>query len=222
MPGTPETLYLIRHGMTIWNFQRRLQGRRDSPLSFTGKAQAARAAAVLHSVNADALLCSPLGRARETASIVGRRIGLEPRVIGDYREIAFGNWEGYTAVELDVRWPGQWQQWRADVWNVRPPGGENYEDARERAEQVLERMQALQHRRVVVVGHYAFNRLLLALWFGWTPRQAVNMHMPHDLIYRVGRSGDEWTLAYQRIGEDGIEHGNGQWTEGVLPFGPRR
>ena len=69
-------LYLVRHGETDWNRQRRIQGLTDIPLNDTGRAQAEAAAALIERSEWDLVVSSTLGRARETAAILARGLGL--------------------------------------------------------------------------------------------------------------------------------------------------
>ena len=90
------TLTLIRHGQTDWNLQRRLQGRSDIPLNDTGREQARAVGRELAASGGhwDVLVSSPLQRARETAQVIGREIGLElSRTYEDLVERAFGDGE---------------------------------------------------------------------------------------------------------------------------------
>ena len=69
-------LYLLRHGETAWNLERRLQGSKDSPLTTRGREQAAAmgralAAELACEPGPTIFLRSPLGRTRETASFLG-------------------------------------------------------------------------------------------------------------------------------------------------------
>ena len=102
------TLTLIRHGQTDWNVQRRLQGRSDIPLNDTGREQALAVGRELAASGEhwDVLVSSPLQRARETAQIIGRQIGLDlSRTYDDLVERAFGDVEGrdYTGTSDDER-----------------------------------------------------------------------------------------------------------------------
>lgn len=87
-------IFLVRHGETEWNRQRRLQGRTDIPLNDAGLAEARKAAKALRDVNFDRIFTSPLQRARKTAEILrGSReipITAEPLLI----EVSFGIGEG--------------------------------------------------------------------------------------------------------------------------------
>ena len=89
-------IFLVRHGETEWNRQRRLQGRTDIPLNDTGLAEARRAAKALQDVSFDRIFTSPLQRARKTAEIIrgSREIPIteEPKLI----EVSFGVGEGIS------------------------------------------------------------------------------------------------------------------------------
>jgi len=94
-------LLLVRHGETDWNADGRLQGQTDRPLNDFGRRQAQRLAGDLADEQLDAIYASDLVRARETAEIVGGRLGLPVVLDADLREKDWGTWEGLTAVERD-------------------------------------------------------------------------------------------------------------------------
>ena len=95
------TLLLVRHGETDWNADGRLQGHTDRPLSDFGRRQARQLAEELQEEKLEAIYSSDLARARETAEIVGERLGLPVQLDGDLREKDWGTWEGLTSVERD-------------------------------------------------------------------------------------------------------------------------
>ncbi|MEO7122767.1 MAG: histidine phosphatase family protein [Lacisediminihabitans sp.] len=99
-------LYLVRHGETDWNRQRRIQGSTDIPLNDTGRAQAMRAGNLLARRRWDGILSSPLSRAYETARIIAREVGLnEPHRLDDMAERQYGDAEGLTDRQLSRRFP---------------------------------------------------------------------------------------------------------------------
>ncbi|MGW4246741.1 histidine phosphatase family protein [Nocardia sp. NPDC004722] len=94
-------LYLVRHGETDWNQQRRLQGRIDQPMNNTGRNQALGIATGLCGRNVHAVVVSPLVRAYETGSIIARYFDLpEPSIDERLVERCYGSGEGLTASEI--------------------------------------------------------------------------------------------------------------------------
>ena len=87
-------LYIIRHGKTDWNNERKLQGRTDIPLNEEGIEMARRARDEYRNVPFDICYCSPLKRARQTADILLE--GRDIPIITDDRllEMSFGIYEG--------------------------------------------------------------------------------------------------------------------------------
>jgi broad specificity phosphatase PhoE len=98
-------ILLVRHGQSTWNALGKWQGRADPPLSPLGQQQAASAAARIGIV--DAVIASPLVRARQTAEIIAEGIGIGP-VDTDERliETDAGDWTGLTFHEIRTGWPG--------------------------------------------------------------------------------------------------------------------
>lgn len=138
-------LCLIRHGETDWNLQGLTQGSTDIPLNELGREQARVTGDFLATESWDAIYASDLSRARETASIIGKSIGI-PDVACDrrLRERSFGAAEGMGTTERKVRFPD-----RNAI-----PGAELWEDVRRRGLTVLAEI-AGAHRgeRVLVVSH---------------------------------------------------------------------
>src|ERR1700730_12910009 len=109
-------IYYVRHGLTDWNVQQRLQGRRDVPLNQDGRAQAVQSGEILRDLlDRDGrapqdldYVSSPLVRARETMELMRATLGLQPdgyRVDARLAEISFGEWEGLTYAGVLARAP---------------------------------------------------------------------------------------------------------------------
>src|SRR5438128_11501716 len=76
--GMKQTLLFIRHGQTTWNVEHRLPGQLPGViLNDTGRKQAARLADALHILPINAIISSPLERARDTAEIIAQGRGLK-------------------------------------------------------------------------------------------------------------------------------------------------
>jgi probable phosphoglycerate mutase len=101
----PTEVLLMRHGQSEWNAIGRWQGQADSPLTDVGRAQARAVARSLPPI--DAIFASDLSRARESAEIVARELGLGSVVVDpDLRERDAGEWSGLTRDEIHERYPG--------------------------------------------------------------------------------------------------------------------
>lgn len=87
-------LYFVRHGQTDWNVEGKLQGKSDIPLNDTGRAQAALTRDQLSDVKIDKIYCSPLMRAKETASIINELWNLPIHEEERLMERSFGKSEG--------------------------------------------------------------------------------------------------------------------------------
>ncbi|CAN5499181.1 hypothetical protein BH10ACT6_BH10ACT6_06870 [soil metagenome] len=99
-------LYLVRHGETDWNRRRRIQGLTDIPLNDTGRAQALATGRLLARRGWDAVFASPLSRARETAEIIARELGLpEPTLLDEIVERNYGEAEGLDWKQVETRFP---------------------------------------------------------------------------------------------------------------------
>lgn len=150
----PVTTVLLRHGETALSPERRYAGTVDVPLTGHGLAQARAAAAWLAARgNVDAIITSPLQRARQTAAEVAAATGAPVRVDVRFREAGFGKWEGLSFAEASEQWPDEMAAWRAGP-DTPPPGGESFAAVAERVGAALGDLLATgAGRRCVVVSH---------------------------------------------------------------------
>ncbi|NNF99346.1 MAG: histidine phosphatase family protein [Desulfobacteraceae bacterium] len=122
------TLYLIRHGETVWNFEERFQGHGDSPLTGTGRAQARAAGERLKSVPLDMMVCSDLGRTRETAGLIAEKAGFAGEILTDnrIRERNYGILEGLRLPDIRQRHSDVFDHIRDGDPDFVVPGGESH------------------------------------------------------------------------------------------------
>jgi broad specificity phosphatase PhoE len=110
-------IYLCRHGQTEWNRAHRLQGQCESDLTPLGRAQAGAMGDLLHDLmqrDTDRpwrIVASPLRRARDTAGIIGARLGLPVEFDDRLMELTVGEWEGRLR-----------PTWRARIPSASPTG----------------------------------------------------------------------------------------------------
>jgi probable phosphoglycerate mutase len=181
-------IYLLRHGETVFNRQRRLQGQGDSPLTKRGEKQARSMGRRLRSLLDDPadwrLITSPLGRCRQTAALVAKSLGFnqdqiepEPRLM----EHAYGHWEGLTPEEIEARFPTVWRAREADRWSVTVPEGENYSLVATRVQSWLD--EVAEEDRLIAVSHGSSGRILRGLYAGLPKEEVPALSQRHGEIY---------------------------------------
>ncbi|MEX1323573.1 MAG: histidine phosphatase family protein [Synechococcaceae cyanobacterium] len=174
-------LVLVRHGLSSFNVEHRIQGRDDlSSLTDVGVEQARATGTVLADVPFAAAYTSPLQRARDTAShlLASQGRGLSPSLDDDLLEIDLAPWSGLRRRELRERFPSQEAAWRTapQTLELERPDGSSYRPLPELMEQAARfRSRLLERHRValentdqsvLVVAHNAILRCLVLSLLG--------------------------------------------------------
>ncbi|BCW87108.1 2,3-bisphosphoglycerate-dependent phosphoglycerate mutase [Alphaproteobacteria bacterium SO-S41] len=158
------TLALIRHGVTAWNEEGRIQGRADIPLSPKGIAElrTLRAPAALAGAT---WLTSPLRRARQTAELLHGDAATEDRLI----ETNWGAWEGLSTAITNPRAERLSARGQSGL-DLRPPHGESPRDVQARLRPLFADL-AVRGGAFVGVTHKGIIRATLSLALGWDMAQ---------------------------------------------------
>lgn len=145
-------LVLVRHGQSIWNAERRIQGQGGTGLSETGKAQAEHVADWLARTFPDAdIVSSDIQRCVETTEPIASALGVEPRLDPGVRERDFGEWTGSLVAEIEERDPERFARWRDGEDVVPEVGGESGPQLAARTLETLERVAAEREEGATVV-----------------------------------------------------------------------
>ncbi|HSN97100.1 MAG TPA: histidine phosphatase family protein [Candidatus Nanopelagicales bacterium] len=175
-------LLLIRHGQTDDNHRQVFQGHAGRGLNDRGREQAALLAARLARapIHLDALYCSDLERARETADILGRALALTPTPDEALREVNLGAWQGLSLTEIQAQFPDEWAAWRRGD-DIRRGGGETYREVGDRYERAVARMTA-QHPdgAIAIVSHGAAIKTFTARVLGVPVPQMRSYQVPSN------------------------------------------
>lgn len=156
-------IYLVRHGETLWNQQRRYQGQQDIALTDVGQQQASLAAKRLTTSGARFVMSSDLVRARDTAMTIAEHLGLSVAISLLWRERAYGRWEGLTREEIQKLYPDEWRKNRANPHAHAPKGSETLSELTDRAVRALESLLRDPPGQIgIVVSHGGLLRALLA------------------------------------------------------------
>ncbi|MFE2974734.1 histidine phosphatase family protein [Streptomyces sp. NPDC059258] len=160
-------LLLVRHGETEWHAENRYAGVTDVALTPRGMAQGADLGAWAARSDVDAVACSPLSRARLTASPAAVALGLAVEVQEGLREVDFGWGEGRTVQEMADEDPEAVRRFREDADSGAFPGAEPVARAAARSTEAL---RDLAHRHqggsVLVVAHNTLLRIALCELLG--------------------------------------------------------
>jgi probable phosphoglycerate mutase len=159
------TLYLIRHG-THALLGKVLTGRMPHVhLDSHGQQEAQRLAQRFAHEAVNAVVSSPIDRARETAAPIAERLGTEVELSEGFNEVDVGTWTGRTFSDLQAD-PG-WLQWNTRRSLARPPNGESMLDVQCRAVREVERIQAKHSGGcALVVSHGDVIRAALLYYLG--------------------------------------------------------
>ncbi len=186
MVGSSKGILLARHGETDDNIPPiRVQGFTDTPLNETGRRQAAELAERLADEPIVSLWSSDLSRARETAEIVGERIGRVPRLDARLREANRGRWEGRLFIDIERDEPALYDAWRRAGETFRFPGGESLQDQMDRVLACLRDVAATGELPALVVCHGGSIRVVLC---AHDPRGLAAFHdfeVPNVAVVRL-------------------------------------
>lgn len=179
-------IFVLRHGQTRFNAERKLQGHCNSPLTATGKAQAlamgTQLKSHLHGRNYR-MYASPLGRAIETAHIICDEIGYcktelhqEPRL----KEFSLGHWEEKPLFDLLEEKPNLLD---SPDWFLQAPDGESFYEVQSRVTAWLDETPGQQD--LVVVSHGLTGIVLRGLLLGLSYDEIWQLDLPQDAFYVI-------------------------------------
>src|SRR6516165_7849229 len=157
-----KTVYFVRHAQSVDNAAPVFQSL-DSPLSETGKRQAQLIAGRVAKLSFEALIASPLRRAKETAVIIAQAAGMEPEYsnlfVERIRTARIGG-KPYDDKEANALW----RDWQKDFYapSARMTDSESFGDLIERADAALAFLKDRTERSLTVVTHGLFVRTIVA------------------------------------------------------------
>ena len=165
-------LFAVRHGETAWSRERRFAGARDVPLAQEGLRQCEAVAAALGGKPVAAVYASPLERARASAEVIAKPHRLEVGIEPDFREMAFGEWEGLTRDDVAARFPEAYERWRTAPHRLVLPGGERLTDVALRVKNAVDELLGTHAgETVVLVSHAVVLRLIVLRALGLGPER---------------------------------------------------
>ena len=182
-----SVIYLLRHGQTVWNLEKRMQGQQDSPLTMIGITQVMKMGITLDKLEAwkHRIYASPLPRTRQSVVItcaeMGRHYG---ECIYDKRllEHSFGIWEGKRWKDIIKQYPGMKEERESDHWNFTLPNGDSYESVSKRTGEFLNEHTG---KDMIIIAHEIVNKTIIGNYCGYDKEKIVKIKHPQDTIYKL-------------------------------------
>jgi probable phosphoglycerate mutase len=179
-----DEVWLLRHAETEWSRDGKHTGRTDIPLTDAGREVARGLRGRVEGQAFSSVLCSPLGRARDTAHLAGLECsGLRD----DLLEWDYGEYEGLTTPEIRETRPGWW------LWTDGCPGGEMPDDVGARVDRVIAEVTGIDGT-VALVAHGHLLRVLGARWVEEQPAFGSRLYLGTGTISVLGFERDTRVL----------------------------
>ena len=189
-------VYLVRHGETVWNAARRIQGQSDSPLTEKGEQQAHQVGERVKSLGITHVIASDLGRTRRTAEIIADACGCTVTLDARLRELNMGCLEqrpldGLTEEEEN------WRKTLVDGTSAgRIPGGESMAEMAARMHEALNALLALPAgSRPLIVSHGMALGVLVSTILGLPAHAERRLRLRNCSISRVDHQQSAWLAA---------------------------
>jgi broad specificity phosphatase PhoE len=194
-------LFTVRHGLTELNRDKRVGGRYDAPLIEEGRRQAREANGSFDGTHFDVVISSPLSRALETAEIIAGVRREDVVVEEGCTERSFGEMEGLTPAQVRERLPQVRYVRIGHVdYSLNPPGGETFEQLRERARGFLERTLKLHGgKRILLFGHENFLQQLHGVIHGLGPMESLERAILNCELNQFCLDADNSLISHRRV-----------------------
>lgn len=179
-------VYFFRHGETEWNKEHRYQGAMNSPLTVFGKKQIDLVSEIFERepclpVPLKAYV-SPLGRAIETAEILGKHIEIEIVLDARLREVSLGSWDGMTQEEIQKLYPHALEGTKPYNWYFNSPDGETLISAKKR---IVSWLTEVSGQNVCAVAHGLIGRILMGVYLGLNDDELLKLAIAQDAYYKI-------------------------------------
>ncbi len=157
-----NTIYIVRHGQTEWNILGKTQGHGDSDLTAKGREQAELLAGSMTKYPIDYIYSSDLGRAYQTAEIIGNKLNVQIEKTEALREMNFGTWEGRIIKDIMEEDPELYRRWRNEPHLAKIPQGETLDEIKERTDAFIKEInEKYDGKHIVLVTHSLCARIML-------------------------------------------------------------
>ena len=188
-------IFLIRHGETEWNLQKRMQGHCNSDLSALGKVQIEALGQWMKNIPFDNIYSSDTLRAKLTAQAITRFSGHKIKIDQRLREKNLGVFEGLTSVEARQKHPEIFRLFKTEGSKYIIDEGESTQQLLDRALEIVDEI-LLKHadERVILVTHGGFVRVLMKHTLGLSLDSPTRFIIKNTSIFSLVWE-DKWMVS---------------------------
>ena len=180
------TVYLIRHGQSQFNHQRKISGQLDPLLTIKGIEQSQQLAKILHDQPLTAIYTSTLSRTVVTARPTALDHHLPVQQHNALREVHHGILQGRYRDERDPEARLLWEEREKDKQHYRLPGGETFWELEQRVSPCLrEILKTSIGKTILIVGHRSTNRVLLGTLMQWPKDSWCDLNLRGKFLYHI-------------------------------------
>ncbi len=209
-------IVLVRHGETVGDSRMRLYGATDVSLSEHGRRQMRRVGTALRNESFEHVVVSPLDRSRESASIILDGNSVAPSVVEKFREINFGEWEGWTVDEIAERDPETHREWQKGDVAFCFPGGETRRGFHQRVRAAVSPTLEILPGRGLWVLHKGIIKVVIASLLDLSPNDVRELPVDLGSIHRLQNDGESW----RRVDGDTTSHLGDDYLSDAVPAAP--
>jgi len=174
-------IFLVRHGETLWNLEKRWQGSKNSPLSSLGEKQAREVKVKLLPYDLDVAYVSFLKRTQDTCDIILNDSVLNANVLDGIQEINMGDWEGKTHSEVQTNNASELDLFLNTPEKFSLHGAETYLEVQTRIVKSLEYIFAShKNSNVLVVSHGVAIKVALAYYCSIPLNELATLNNPQN------------------------------------------
>ncbi len=170
----------IRHAESVSNRSGCFCGQMDSPLSDLGLNQANDLGEYLaNNYKIDKIFTSDLTRVKQTIAPIAQKLGIEPQLNANLREIDVGSWVGKTIEQIRDIDPEKFKRYKAGDTSVVMGGAECFDDVYVRVKKVVDKIASqCNGQTVIVASHGGAIRAVLRKWLNLSD---VQMRVEHEI-----------------------------------------
>ncbi|MGX7023501.1 histidine phosphatase family protein [Vagococcus hydrophili] len=194
------TIYFIRHGETVWNQMKKMQGLKNSELTDKGVEQATLLGEKLVTEKVDIICTSPSIRAVKTSELINRSLNVPVMKDDGFQEIDMGDWEGKTYDEISRKYPEEWELfWHEPLKFKGENHGETFKELGERStNSINEILEVLEGKTVAIVSHRITIKTMVSEILG-KPLNELEDVLPNSLTKIVFDEGKQDVEFYSDI-----------------------